>query len=424
MTKKMIWFVCFTVFMIGTVFAIVFGVQLINKNNQIDNMYTQEQYDGAYDKGVDDTLKTVEGLPVEIESLQKENADYKTQSAVDKVTIGNLQSENTSLKSENDTLQSENATLQNSNDRLNELLEEYRALAENSYIVRFYFNDINVKSTLVKKGYSVDISQAPTAQYMKDTYSVSVGNWKTAEGVSYTTNDVTADTNYYAVNIKSYYDVEFENFGTYTVLENSCIDSIVYNEITETTTEDDVFINDALFRVVYPEKEGYMFEGWSLDGVNVVSIDDIKVTSDLTLKPVYVEATKIEMEGTGFKIFVTDSMPLTTQHNGATTGTDTLVSYWCTDYVPTNLDNVVFSLNIYGEKVYLNDYGEVGKYGCVQRYSLGRDILIGHPNGGNAWITFTLEQSGDKMCVAYRIVSDSDMSFNIAVKDFYELKGE
>lgn len=112
MLKKSLWFVFFCVFLVGSICAIWLGFELGNANKQIDEMYTQEEYDGNYDKGQADLLSSVEEYVSKIASLETEIDNLEAQSVEDAQTIASLQAQNAADAEQISQLQSQNTILE------------------------------------------------------------------------------------------------------------------------------------------------------------------------------------------------------------------------------------------------------------------------------------------------------------------------
>jgi uncharacterized repeat protein (TIGR02543 family) len=130
------------------------------------------------------------------------------------------------------------------------------------YSVVFKFEDITLASQMIKSGQYAIAPEVNSTAYK-------VFNGWTVNGISVDVGEyrITADT-VFVSDITYKYDVKFMADGT------------VYNtQIVEKNNKPTVPAN--------PIKSGYMFEGWSVDGTNIVDISKYVVTENVTFTAIF-----------------------------------------------------------------------------------------------------------------------------------------
>lgn len=99
----------------GSICGIVFGVELVQANKQIDSLYTEEEVEEKYKDYINlivDRNAIIEDLNVQVDSLSEENKQYET-------TISSLQNSISEKDSQIETLTSEKSSLSEQVETLN-----------------------------------------------------------------------------------------------------------------------------------------------------------------------------------------------------------------------------------------------------------------------------------------------------------------
>lgn len=200
----------------------------------------------------------------------------------------------TTLETTLTSLQTQITALQDEVERLEELLKGYEDLKKLTCQINFKIGTQNYYSTVVKFGDKFDDSTLP--EYTAEdrlTYMAELNGW-TVDGVEvdFDTYQIGADTTFEAITTPVYtvnFDVENEELNqTYYITEGHCM--------AEDVTTQNI---DSLFYIAQPQKEGYVFNGLTLNGIDAVeNIADMAITEDLTFNAIWLGADKIDTETT------------------------------------------------------------------------------------------------------------------------------
>ena len=293
--------------------------------------YTSEDLQDAYDKGFDDAFKNKDELTQQVDyykeltdtyyisilDYQAQIKDYETLTENNKNIISTLEqnkteliqqvenleklsdqlqmtnemnmelisSLNSQISSLNDkisdmTLQNQNASnhiteLNNKISKLQESInyyEQYIASLENGdqAVVTFEFDGAVYNIQIVNKNSIVTVTTPTSTDHV-------IFNYWTVDGeqVDLSTYQITKNTKFVA-DITYKYDVKF-------MVDNQEISSQLIEEGQFATVPENT------------EKEGYTFDGWSLDGVNIAeNIESTPVTQNVTYQALYSKVFKVE----------------------------------------------------------------------------------------------------------------------------------
>ena len=229
------------------------------------------------------------------------------------LTITSLQNQIKTLNSQisdmNMIVQSNASTIITLNNRITELEDSIKYYedyilsieSENSVVVKFEFNGVVYNIQIVDKNSTVTVTEPTSTEYVIFNYWTVNG-----EQVDLSTYQVSENTTFVA-NVTKKYDVKF-------MVDNAEYDSQIVVE------------NGFAILPSTPSKAGYEFDGWSLDGVNVVDVASKSITSNTTYIPVFTKlhtvtfmyengvketqqvrngeyATDVDIEDTTYKVF-------------------------------------------------------------------------------------------------------------------------
>ena len=110
----------------GSICGVVFGIKLIQANNQIDNLYTEEEVEQKYQQYIDQISEknvVIDELNGQLTILITENEQHET-------TISNLQSSISEKDIQIETLTSEKTTLAGQIESLNSQISELNSQIE------------------------------------------------------------------------------------------------------------------------------------------------------------------------------------------------------------------------------------------------------------------------------------------------------
>lgn len=277
--KKLAWFIFFIVFFIGTILGIYFGVQYKNQKEINSRLYTEEQVEEKYRTYVEQVKNknlTIEELnnrlTVYVEQLSDAKAEKDDlQSKLDEkaAKISELNETITNLEQQVSEINAQITSLQNEITRLNGLLESYEDLRTGTYEVSFFIGEELYKTKAVRKGTMISESVEPETnnRYRFEGWSLDGANV-----VDYKTISINEDTSFHAVTTAKF-KVQFINNDEEYVTQY-------------------VVKGDKAIKISNPEKDLYRFEGWSLDGTNIVDCFNIEVTEDVTYYAVFKLAYK------------------------------------------------------------------------------------------------------------------------------------
>lgn len=236
-------------------------------NSQISDL--QKQVTILTNNGVN-KAEQIEQLNTQIANLQNTVSQLQTTNDMNLQTITSLNTQIANLNTQisDMTMQSQNSTSQINalNNRINELqesinyYESYIASLETSeqVVATFEFDGSVYNIQIVNKGAKVSVVDPTSTDYV-------IFNYWTVDGEQIDLATYTLSTNTKIIaNVTYKYDVKF-------VVDNANYDS-------------QVIIKDGYVTVPSnPTKDGYEFDGWTLNGVDVISnINTTAVTQNIT----------------------------------------------------------------------------------------------------------------------------------------------
>ena len=293
---------CFVILLLfaGSICGIVFGCLYNSARDKLQPFLDEEQeYStiiNSFEKTVAEQALKIEELSLIIEALTQENTENKQdleeisgqlsqaqteikQLSVDleakKQTILQYTELSAELSSEIFTLESSITALNNKISKLQENInyyEEYIASLENGdqAVVTFEFDGAVYDVQIVNKNSLVTVTTPTSTDHV-------IFNYWTVDGeqVDLSTYEITTNTKFVAA-VTYKYDVKF-------MVDNQEISSQLIEEGQFATVPE------------FTEEEGYIFDGWSLDGVNIVeNIESTPVTQNVTYQALYSKVFKVE----------------------------------------------------------------------------------------------------------------------------------
>lgn len=374
-------------------------------------LYTQEQLENYGDQKFDEGMQQAGVSQELLDEYRAQIQEYQSNISELNVQLENLRQSDSANKEAIASLESQIDTFEKEADRLQELLDGYEQFADGARIVNFYVGEEKVKNVVLGKSIiTLGSNNMPDAEYLKEAYSVKVLEWQDEDGniITLSSNIPTdvVEYNVYATSITEYYDVTFVDFDTVRILDGDKISNYKYGPDNGLQLN----LNDRYFEAYLPEKEGYYFTGWALNGVET-SLNDIVVESDMTFTPIYVEATKLDVENDGFSIDPIESefgnyvLDLSDKTEGSI-----IYTRIKNNTEITNLNNVVFGFEV--------DRGEDFSKQYWQQESFASDLTYG------GMFTLRLSFEDDGILKIEIIDLYPDLDWKIQFSDFYELKGE
>lgn len=287
-------------FVVVLLVGLAFGIYWVAKNidtikSGIDGtqIYTQEQYDANYDRGVldgavikieQDTL--IINLKKQVDNLNAIQSNLKTDLATKNARISVLESSNTDLSAEKSNLLSEvtrlNALITNLQADINFYIAKIEELkTENEVFVQFVLDDAGSDVYYTKVLSKGETIAADSVTRPSDTeYKTFVG-WSLDKVNVVTLDDsvITADTVFYAVWETHAFDVQFANYDA-TVLATEIVEK---NGNVSTVPNSPSYgdINHA-FAYWTPDNGVTKLYGWS-------DVHAYKITQDTTFVAVFKE---------------------------------------------------------------------------------------------------------------------------------------
>lgn len=266
--KKFIGYLMIVLLFAGSVCGVVFGVKLLQANQQIDDLYTQEEVQEQYKEYINQIREKsiiigqlnsqIEELNLQIETLSEDKENNLSQ-------IDELESEISTLEAQVSEFESQILLLQNEITRLEGLLESYEELAQGTYEVDFYIGEtlFVTKAVKVNSALTENVIPPESNEYRFDGWSLDKSSV-----IDVNTYQITNDTVFYAL-LTPKYKVEFMNDGS------------IYE--TQYVAE-----NDNPTSISNPTKDYYQFIGWLLND-EIVNPIEISVTTNLTFVASYSE---------------------------------------------------------------------------------------------------------------------------------------
>lgn len=237
----------------------------------------------AYQKGLSKQNEyeiEIKDYKLKLEDLSNKINNLTEKGTLDKNTIRELNIQISNLSNELANSENNNEELQAEIDELTLKIQEYQEIAEQLEIENkvavtlVYDGQIYGNSMIVDKGTTVTLAEPEDTDYIKFNYWYIDGN-NVAIGNSITVTEntrIVADLTYYQ---KISY----------------LVDGATSSEFVE---------RDTLLTKTNPEKQGYVFKGWSING-QVVDLTTYKVSEDVTLVAVF------ELKTTTLNIVATES---------------------------------------------------------------------------------------------------------------------
>lgn len=237
----------------------------------------------AYQKGLSKQNEyeiEIKDYKLKLEDLSNKINNLTEKGTLDKNTIRELNIQISNLSNELANSENNNEELQAEIDELTLKIQEYQEIAEQLEIENkvavtlVYDGQIYGNSMIVDKGTTVTLAEPEDTDYIKFNYWYIDGN-NVAIGNSITVTEntrIVADLTYYQ---KISY----------------LVDGATSSEFVEC---------DTLLTKTNPEKQGYVFKGWSING-QVVDLTTYKVSEDVTLVAVF------ELKTTILNIVATES---------------------------------------------------------------------------------------------------------------------
>lgn len=173
--------------------------------------------------------------------------------------------------------------------------------------VTFMYEDIQVDNQVVRNGATIE-----NVEIESTNYKIFKGWLVNGTSVNLTNYKIVADTVFVA-DILYKYDVVFN------------VDGVVYNsQIVEN--------NKYITAPTIPLKDGYVFAGWSIDGISAVNISTIRVTSNISFVALFnlLPTATFVVDGEVFDSYITDTSYMLATPNDPSMQTGTFY-YWTTD---------------------------------------------------------------------------------------------
>ena len=356
---------------------------------------------------------TISNLQAQVEQLQSSVGGNTEQIEQLNNTITSLQNLNTQLQQANEnnstTISSLNSQIANLNDQINSLteisqdsvniinslnsqideLEQTIAYYENfvsqfeagdKVIATFEFNGSVYDVQILDKNSTITIEDPSSTDYLQFNYWTVDG-----EQVDLSSYTITQSTTFVA-NVTHKYDVKF------------MVDSQVHNS--------QIIVENGFATLPEnPTKEGYEFDGWSINGIDIVSnITTTQVTSNVTYKAVFTQihtvtfvsdgqvkstqsvrngeyATNVDIESTAYKVFngwKIDNDIINISQYPIYSTVVFIADYTLKYDVKFMVDNQVYDSQIVAENSFANlpEYPSKGAYYTFKGWSLNGASIV------------------------------------------------
>lgn len=217
--------------------------QIVTLRNQVNNLQALvNQLQSTNELN----LNTINQLNNQVKDLNSQITDLKYQSSNNAEIVANLNAKIADLQ------------------KSIAYYEQYIANmeSETQVVATFEFDGSVINIQIVNKGSKVSINN-PTS-----TDTIIFNGWKV--------NDISVDLTTYTVNENT----KFVADVTYKYNVKFLVDSTTYN--SQTVIKDSYAILPT-----EPTKTGYEFDGWTIDGSNIVNVDEQQITSDMTFTAVF-----------------------------------------------------------------------------------------------------------------------------------------
>lgn len=279
-------------------------------NTQIEGLQKQVE---DLSKNETDKSKEIARLTEQISNLQALTNQLQQTNQLNVETINGLNKQikslNTQISEMSYQINNSSSVLSSLNAKIKELeksvayYEEYIANLENGeqVVATFEFNGSVYNIQIVNKNDIVSVTTPTSTEYVVFNYWTVNG-----EQVDLSSYRVTENTKFVA-NVTLKYDVKF-------MLNNEEYDKQIIVE------------NDYATPPEAPIKDGYEFEGWTLNGIDIIDISSHKITQDTSFVAKFIQlhtvtfmvedevvstqsvrngefATNVEVENTDYKVF-------------------------------------------------------------------------------------------------------------------------
>ena len=278
---------------------------------------------------------TISNLQAQVEQLQSTVGDNTEQIEQLNNTISSLQNINSQLQQSNEdnltTISSLNSQIESLNEQISDLIEQSQ---NNSSIV----NSLNAQIAQLQqtieyyeefiKQFEVGDKVIATFEFNDSVYDVQILDKNSKLTVDDPTSTDYVQFNYWTV------DGEQVDLSSYTITQSTTFVANVTHKydvkfMVDDQVHDSQIVTENAFATLpeNPTKEGYEFDGWSINGIDVVTnIATTAVTSNITYKAVFTQlhtvtfmsdnevkstqsvrngecATNVDIESTTYKVF-------------------------------------------------------------------------------------------------------------------------
>mgnify|MGYP001851723002 CR=1 FL=1 len=166
--KKFVGYLMIILLFAGSVCGVVFGVKLLQANQQIDDLYTQEEVQEQYKEYINQISEKsiiigqlnskIEELNLKIENLSEDKENNLSQ-------IEELQSEISTLEVQISEFESQILLLQNEITRLEGLLEGYEDIKSGTFELDFYVDETLFTTKVVRANNKLVAFDNPTKEF-------------------------------------------------------------------------------------------------------------------------------------------------------------------------------------------------------------------------------------------------------------------
>ena len=294
---------------------------LVNQNNDYIDTISSLEFEVSKLRSEKETLilentnyyNTISSLNNQIVNLQNINSQLENTNLLHLSTISSLNSQITNLNEQisNITYSSDvnNKTIISLNEKITDLensikyYENYIASLESNeqIVITFEFDGSVYNIQMINKGNTVAVTTPTSTDY------IVFNGWKVGDEI------IDLETYSFVENTKVVADITYNYDVIFKVDEN------VYNsQIVEK--------NNCPIVPVNPTKDGYEFDGWTVDNVNIINVSSNQITSNTTYKAVFTKlhtvtfiyeditrstqtirngnyATSISVDNTTYKVF-------------------------------------------------------------------------------------------------------------------------
>lgn len=274
----------------GSICGVVFGIKLIQANNQIDNLYTEEEVEQKYQQYIDQISEknvVIDELNGQLTILITENEQHET-------TISNLQSSISEKDIQIETLTSEKTTLagqiESLNSQISELNSQIETLSEDKENNLAQIEELQSEKSALET--QVSTLTASVNEKEQTIQTLTADKIELEEEVSTLTSAISQNETTISSLNSQILTLQNEITRLEGLLEG-------YEDIKNGTFELDFYVDEILFttKVVRandklstfnsPTKDFYKFKGWSVNKTDVVDIFNMAITENMTLYAVF-----------------------------------------------------------------------------------------------------------------------------------------